>query len=72
MTYADVTTDYDEALARIAAVLNKMQAQKRAPLQLSAAAKVPQTQAVLPCATYSIVRKSVPLAEAAGKSAASR
>lgn len=48
MTYADVTTDYEEALARIAAVLNKMQAQKRAPLQLAAAAKVPQTQAVLP------------------------
>lgn len=68
VTYADVTTDYDEALARIAAVLNKMQAQKRAPLQLAAAAKVPQTQAVLPLRdVFYRAKKAVPLAEAAGK-----
>ncbi len=68
VTYADVTTDYDEALARIAAVLNKMQAQKRAPLQLAAAAKVPQTQAVLPLRdVFYRAKKTVPLAEAAGK-----
>ena len=68
VTYADVTTDYDEALARIAAVLNKMQAQKRAPLQLAAAAKVPQTQAVLPLRdVFYRAKKVVPLAQAAGK-----
>lgn len=68
VTYADVTTDYDEALARIAAVLNKMQAQKRAPLQLAAAAKVPQTQAVLPLRdVFYRAKKAVSLAEAAGK-----
>lgn len=68
VTYADVTTDYDEALARIAAVLNKMQAQKRAPLQLAAAAQVPQTQAVLPLRdVFYRAKKAVPLAEAAGK-----
>lgn len=68
VTYADVTTDYDEALARIAAVLNKMQAQKRAPLQLAAAAKVPQTQAVLPLRdVFYRAKKAVPLAEAVGK-----
>lgn len=68
VTYADVTTDYDEALARIAAVLDKMQAQKRAPLQLAAAAKVPQTQAVLPLRdVFYRAKKAVPLAEAAGK-----
>ena len=57
VTYADVTTDYDEALARIAAVLDKMQAQKRAPLQLAAAAQVPRRRQFCLCATYSIVRK---------------
>mgnify|MGYP001516646096 CR=1 FL=1 len=68
VTYADVTTDYDEALARIAAVLDKMQAQKRAPLQLAAAAKVPQTQAVLPLRdVFYRAKKAVPLAQAAGK-----
>lgn len=68
VTYADVTTDYDEALARIAAVLDKMQVQKRAPLQLAAAAQVPQTQAVLPLRdVFYRAKKAVPLAEAAGK-----
>lgn len=68
VTYADVTTDYDEALARIAAVLDKMQAQKRAPLQLAAAAQVPQTQAVLPlCEVFYRAKKAVSLAQAAGK-----
>ena len=68
VTYADVTTDYDEALARIAAVLNKMQAQKRAPLQLAAAARVPQTQAVLPLRdVFYRAKKAVPLAQATGK-----
>lgn len=68
VTYADVTTDYDEALARIAAVLDKMQAQKRAPLQLAAAARVPQTQAVLPLRdVFYRAKKTVPLAQAAGK-----
>ena len=68
VTYADVTTDYDEALARIAAVLDKMQAQKRAPLQLAAAAQVPQTQAVLPLReVFYRAKKAVSLAQAAGK-----
>ena len=68
VTYADVTTDYDEALARIAAVLDKMQAQKRAPLQLAAAAQVPQTQAILPLRdVFYRAKKAVPLAQAAGK-----
>ena len=68
VTYADVTTDYDEALARIAAVLDKMQTQKRAPLQLAAAAQVPQTQAVLPLRdVFYRAKKAVPLAQAAGK-----
>ena len=68
VTYADVTTDYDEALARIDDVLNKMQAQKHAPLQLAAAAKVPQTQAVLPLRdVFYRAKKAVPLAEAVGK-----
>ena len=68
VTYADVTTDYDEALARIAAVLDKMQAQKRAPLQLAAAAQVPQTQAVLPLRdVFYRAKRAVPLAQAAGK-----
>lgn len=68
VTYADVTTDYDEALARIAVVLDKMQAQKRAPLQLAAAAQVPQTQAVLPLReVFYRAKKAVSLAQAAGK-----
>lgn len=68
VTYADVTTDYDEALARIADVLDKMQAQKRAPLQLAAAAQVPQTQAVLPLRdVFYRAKRAVPLAQAAGK-----
>ena len=68
VTYADVTTDYDEALARIAVVLDKMQAQKRAPLQLAAAAQVPQTQAVLPLRdVFYRAKRAVPLAQAAGK-----
>ena len=68
VTYADVTTDYDEALARIADVLDKMKAQKRAPLQLAAAAQVPQTQSVLPLRdVFYRAKKAVPLAEAAGK-----
>ena len=68
VTYADVTTDYDEALARIAAVLDKMQAKKRAPLQLAAAAQVPQTQAVLPLRdVFYRAKRAVPLAQAAGK-----
>lgn len=68
VTYADVTTDYDEALARIAAVLDKMQAQKRAPLQLAAAAQVPQTQAVLPLRdVFYRAKRAVPLAQAVGK-----
>ena len=68
VTYADVTTDYDEALARIADVLDKMQAQKRAPLQLAAAAQVPQTQAILPLRdVFYRAKKAVPLAQAAGK-----
>lgn len=68
VTYADVTTDYDEALARIAVVLDKMQAQKRAPLQLAAAAQVPQTQAILPLRdVFYRAKKAVPLAQAAGK-----
>ena len=68
VTYADVTTDYDEALARIAAVLDKMQAQKRAPLQLAAAAQVPQTQAVLPLRdVFYRAKKAVLLAQATGK-----
>ena len=45
-----------------------MQAQKRAPLQLAAAAKVPQTQAVLPLRdVFYRAKKAVPLAEAVGK-----
>ena len=68
VTYADVTTDYDEALARIAAVLDKMQAQKRAPLQLAAAAQVPQTQAVLPLRdVFYRAKRAVLLAQAVGK-----
>ena len=68
VTYADVTTDYDEALARIAAVLDKMQAQKRTPLQLAAAAQVPQTQAVLPLRdVFYRAKRAVPLAQAVGK-----
>ena len=68
VTYADVTTDYDEALARIAAVLDKMQAKKRAPLQLAAAAQVPQTQAVLPLRdVFYRAKRAVPLAQAVGK-----
>lgn len=68
VTYADVTTDYDEALARIAAVLDKMQAQKRAPLQLAAAAQVPQTQAILPLRdVFYRAKRAVPLAQAVGK-----
>ena len=68
VTYADVTTDYDEALARIADVLDKIQAQKRAPLQLAATAQVPQTQAVLPLRdVFYRAKKAVPLAQAIGK-----
>lgn len=68
VTYADVTTDYDEALARIADVLDKMQAQKRAPLQLAAAAQVPQTQAILPLRdVFYRAKRAVPLAQAVGK-----
>lgn len=68
VTYADVTTDYDEALARIADVLDKIQAQKRAPLQLAATAQVPQTQAVLPLRdVFYRAKRAVPLAQAVGK-----
>ena len=68
VTYADVTKDYDEALARIAVVLDKMQVQKRASLQLAVAAQVPQTQAILPLRdVFYRAKKAVPLAQAAGK-----
>ncbi len=68
VTYADNTTDYDEALARIDAVLCELEAHKRTPQKLLAAQAAPQTQAVLPLRdVFYSTKNSVPLAQAVGK-----
>ena len=68
VTYADNTTDYTEMLARVEQVFCELEAHKRAPQQLLAAARVPQTQAVLPLRDVFYRKKqAVPLAQAVGK-----
>ncbi len=68
VTYADNTTDYDEALARIEAVLCILEAAKREPVQLSAAGPVPVTQLVLPLRDVFYRQKQIlPLDQAVGK-----
>ena len=68
VTYADNTTDYTEMLARVEQVLCELEAHKRAPQQLLAAARVPQTQAVLSLREVFYRKKqAVPLAQAVGK-----
>lgn len=68
VTYADNTADYDEALARIEAVLSTLEAAKREPVQLLAAGPVPAAQTVLPLRdVFYRQKQSVPLAQAVGK-----
>ena len=68
VTYADNTTDYTEMLARVEQVLCELEAHKRAPQQLLAAARVPQTQAVLPLREVFYRKKqAVPFTQAVGK-----
>lgn len=68
VTYADNTSDYDEALARIEKVLCALEAHKRAPEALLVAQGVPQTQAALPLReVFYSAKQSVPLAQAVGE-----
>ena len=68
VTYADNTSDYDEALARIDKVLCELEAQKRAPEYLLAAQAVPETRTALPLReVFYSAKQSVPLAQAVGQ-----
>lgn len=68
VTYADNTSDYDEALARIDAVLCALEAHKRAPEKLTAMQPVPVTTAVMSLRdVFYGAKQAVPLSEAAGK-----
>lgn len=68
ITYADNTTDYDEALARIDAVLNELKAHKKPSQKLMAAQAIPKTQSVLSLRdVFFQSKKTVPITEAAGK-----
>ncbi len=68
VTYADNTTDYDEMLRRVDAVLSELEREKRAPQKLAAAKRVPQTRAVLSLRdVFYRAKRSVPLAQSAGK-----
>ena len=67
VTYADNTSDYDEALVRIDKVLGELKAHKRTPKHLLAAQAVPQTRAVLPLReVFYSTKQSVPLEQAVG------
>ena len=70
VTYADNTGDYDAALAKIAGVLRQMEREKR-PAKAAAGLdgwQVPPTQSSLSLReVFYRPKKSVPLAEAAGK-----
>lgn len=67
VTYADVTSDYDEALARIDAVLCELEAQKRLPKASLAAQAVPVTTSALRLReVFYAPKRIVPLAEAVG------
>ena len=68
VTYADNTTDYDEMLVRLDAVLCELERQKRKPKTLLAAVDVPVTQSVLPLReVFYRQKRSVPFAQAVGK-----
>lgn len=47
VTYADVTKDYDEALARIDAVLSELERHKREPFQRASVGAVPVTSSAM-------------------------
>ncbi len=68
VTYADNTADYDEALARIEAVLCTLEAAKREPVQLLAAGPVPVAQSVLPLRdVFYRQKQALPLTQSVGK-----
>ena len=68
VTYADNTTDYDEMLVRLDAVLCELEQQKRKPKQLLAAGSVPVTQSVMSLReVFYKQKRAVPLAQAVGK-----
>jgi arginine decarboxylase len=68
VTYADNTADYDEALARIEAVLCTLETVKRKPVQLLAAGPVPVAQSVLPLReVFYRQKQALPLEQAVGK-----
>lgn len=68
VTYADNTTDYDEMLVRLDAVLCELEQHKREPKKLLAAGRVPVAKAVMPLREVFYQQKqAVPLAQAVGK-----
>lgn len=68
VTYADNTSDYDEALARIDAVLCALEAHKRTPGKLNAMQPVPVTTAVMSLRNvFYSTKQAVPLSETVGK-----
>lgn len=68
VTYADNTYDYDEALARIEAVLEELEQHKRKPKAQQAAQPVPITEAVMPLrAVFYSSKQAVALEQAVGK-----
>lgn len=68
VTYADNTSDYDEALARIDAVLCALEAHKRTPEKLNLMQPVPVTTAVMSLRdVFYSTKQAVPLSEAVGK-----
>ena len=68
VTYADNTTDYDEMLAHLDAVLCELEQHKREPKQLLAAGSVPVTKAVMPLREVFYQQKqAVSFTQAVGK-----
>lgn len=68
VTYADVTRDYEEALAKIDTVLKNMEANKRSKAQAVEAKDVPVTKMVLPLReVFYGEKEAVALEESAGK-----
>lgn len=68
VTYADVTNDYEEALAKIDKVLTKMEAQKRDRASAPEVQAVPVTEVALPLRkVFYGAKEAVALEESAGK-----
>ena len=68
VTYADNTTDYDEMLVRLDAVLGELEQHKRKPKELLAAGSVPVTKSAMSLReVFYKQKRAVPLAQAVGK-----